>query len=197
MKQGHVNFFISGMCFVLLGWMVLMCYFTDIEEGKEKTEDTTKEEIITTSFCSNTEPLEASEEVTKEIPAPETKAVKTAEIEREMVCEDTEVVEVVEVEEVDPSYMGNYMLTAYCPCSYCCGKSDGITSTGVKAQAGRTIAVDPREIPYGTEVVINGHTYIAEDCGGSIKGNRIDVYFDTHTEASQFGIQYADVYVKI
>ncbi len=89
-----------------------------------------------------------------------------------------------------------YRLTAYCPCSICCGKTDGITSTGTQATAGRTIAVDPEQIPYGSEVVINEHTYIAEDCGGAINGNKIDIYFDTHEEAIAFGVQYADVEVK-
>jgi 3D (Asp-Asp-Asp) domain-containing protein len=82
-----------------------------------------------------------------------------------------------------------FVVTAYCPCERCCGKSDGITATGVKATAGRTVAVDPTEIPYGTEVIVNGHTYIAEDCGGAIKGNRIDIYFDSHQEALAFGVQ--------
>ena len=77
--------------------------------------------------------------------------------------------------------------TAYCACVKCCGKDDGITATGTKAKAGRTIAVDPSVIPYGTEVIINGHTYIAEDCGGAIKGDKIDVFFDTHEEALKFG----------
>lgn len=89
-----------------------------------------------------------------------------------------------------------YRLTAYCPCEVCCGKSDGITSTGVRATAGRTVSVDPDIIPYGSEVVINGHTYIAEDCGGAIKGNKIDIFFDTHQEALEFGVQYDYVEVK-
>ena len=86
--------------------------------------------------------------------------------------------------------------TAYCPCAKCCGKSDGITATGKKATAGRTIAVDPSVIPYGTEVVINGHTYIAEDCGGLVKGKRIDIFFDSHEDALQFGVQKMTVLVK-
>lgn len=92
--------------------------------------------------------------------------------------------------------METYKLTAYCPCSSCCGKTDGITSTGTRATEGRTIAVDPRKIPYGSEVVIYGHTYIAEDCGGAISNNRIDIFFDTHQEALEFGVQYAEVEVK-
>ena len=87
--------------------------------------------------------------------------------------------------------------SAYCPCNRCCGKSDGITATGTKATQGRTIAVDPKVIPYGTEVIINGNTYVAEDCGGAIKGNRIDVYFDTHEAALQFGRQVVTVQYSV
>lgn len=98
--------------------------------------------------------------------------------------------------------LGEFTLTAYCPCSRCCGKSDGITATGTNATAGRTIAVDPSIIPYGAEVTIffeegDTHTYIAADCGGSIKQNRIDVFFDSHEEALIFGVQSAMVYVKV
>lgn len=91
--------------------------------------------------------------------------------------------------------LGEYKITAYCPCAKCCGKSDGITSTGVLARQGRTIAVDPQKIAYGDRVIINGHTYTAEDCGGAIKGNRIDVYFDSHEDALEFGVQYAEVFL--
>lgn len=84
--------------------------------------------------------------------------------------------------------------TAYCPCVKCCGKDDGITATGTKATAGRTIAVDPSIFPYGTEITINGHTYIAEDCGGAVKGNRVDIFFNTHQEARNFGVQAVTAY---
>lgn len=92
--------------------------------------------------------------------------------------------------------LGTFKLTAYCACEKCCGKSDGITATGTKATANRTIAVDKTVIPYGTTVVINGNEYVAEDTGGAIKGNIIDIFFDDHEEALNFGVQYADVYVK-
>ena len=80
-------------------------------------------------------------------------------------------------------------LTAYCPCVKCCGKSDGITASGTQATAGRTVAVDTRLIPYGTEISIDGKTYIAEDCGGKVKGYTIDVFFNSHEEALNFGRQ--------
>jgi 3D (Asp-Asp-Asp) domain-containing protein len=92
-------------------------------------------------------------------------------------------------------YIGEFTITAYCPCSKCCGKCDGITATGTKATAGRTIAVDPSVIPYGTRLYINGNIYTAEDCGGAIKGQTVDIFFNTHSEAKEFGVQTMDVYM--
>lgn len=99
--------------------------------------------------------------------------------------------------ELKPTDLGVFKLTAYCACARCCGKSDGITATGTVATQGRTVAVDPSVIPYGSRVIINGHTYVAEDCGGAIKTNRIDIFFDSHQEALNFGVQYAKVYVHV
>lgn len=98
--------------------------------------------------------------------------------------------------------LGEFKLTAYCPCMKCCGKTDGITATGTTATEGRTIAVDPRVIPYGSTVTIYfsdgaSHTYTAEDCGGAIQENRIDVFFDNHQTALQFGVQRAYVYMEV
>ena len=70
-------------------------------------------------------------------------------------------------------------------------------SIGERLTEGYSIAVDPRVIPYGTEVVINGHTYKAQDCGGAIKGNRIDVYHENHQTALEFGVKYAEVFVVL
>lgn len=89
----------------------------------------------------------------------------------------------------------NCRVTAYCPCEKCCGKwSGGNTSSGTTPQQNRTIAVDPSVIPYGTEVTIDGQVYIAEDTGSSIKGNRIDIYFDNHQDALNYGVRYLNVY---
>ena len=70
-----------------------------------------------------------------------------------------------------------------------------MTSTGATATTNRTIAVDPTQIPYGSKVVINGQVYVAEDCGGAIKGNRIDIYVGSHAEAEQRGMFYTEVYL--
>lgn len=92
--------------------------------------------------------------------------------------------------------LGEYVLTAYCSCSRCSGGWGSKTAIGTTCKAGRTIAVDPKVIPYGSTIMINGNQYTAEDCGGAIKGNRIDVYFDSHSEAIEFGRQKAEVFKK-
>jgi 3D (Asp-Asp-Asp) domain-containing protein len=113
------------------------------------------------------------------------------------VVEEISVTEETTITPV-PEYvtLKNVKLTAYCNENYphICNNGDSTyTATGTRTTPGRTIAVDPSVIPYGSEVIINGHTYIAEDCGGSVKGNKIDICFPTHYEALQFGVQYADV----
>lgn len=71
----------------------------------------------------------------------------------------------------------------------------GITYTGTKAARG-TIAVDPSVIPFGTKLYIPGYGYgVAADTGGAIKGNKIDLCYDTRTEALNWGIKNITVYV--
>ena len=65
--------------------------------------------------------------------------------------------------------------------------TDNITATGKEVYEG-VIAVDPKVIPLGTEVQIKDvGTFIAEDTGGKIKGNRVDIYFSSREEAKDFG----------
>ena len=81
--------------------------------------------------------------------------------------------------------------TAYAP-----GAGAGyITATGKKAGYG-VAAVDPRVIPLGTRLYIPGYGYaVAADTGGSIKGNRIDLCFDTRDEAVKWGKRMVRVYI--
>ena len=73
---------------------------------------------------------------------------------------------------------------------------DSITSTGKTPKWG-TIAVDPSVIPYGTKVYIPqfGKTFIAEDCGGAIKGNKIDIYMNDETSVKNWGRKTIDIYI--
>ncbi len=92
--------------------------------------------------------------------------------------------------------IGTHRLSFYCPCAVCNGRSDGKTKLGTHMAEGRTIAVDPRVIPLGSRVYIDGYgVFIAEDTGGAIKGNRIDVCVANHSRAYEIGIDYADVYL--
>lgn len=86
--------------------------------------------------------------------------------------------------------------TAYCPCTICCGpNASGYTRSGLKAGKG-VIAVDPRIIPLGTRVYVDGYGYaVAGDTGSAIKGSRIDVCFDTHQEALAWGMRNLKVYI--
>lgn len=77
---------------------------------------------------------------------------------------------------------------------------DMITATGTTVHWG-TVAVDPKLIPYGTKmfIVSNDGKYVyglsaAEDCGGSIKGNRIDLYMPTTSQCFSFGVRNCTVY---
>ena len=103
-----------------------------------------------------------------------------------------------------PVSIGWFTVTAYCACKECCGKMPddpwyGITATGTRATEGRTVAVDPRVIPLGGTIYFEGPDgliggYIAEDTGGAIKGNRIDLYFDSHDAALEWGVRELEVY---
>lgn len=88
-----------------------------------------------------------------------------------------------------------FTATGYCSCSQCCGKSTGITASGAKAIAGVTVAMSSK-YAFGTKIEIKGMgTYICQDRGGAIQGNKIDIYFSSHQEALNFGRR--TVYVKI
>ena len=92
--------------------------------------------------------------------------------------------------------LGEFKITHYCPCELCCDEwADGITYIGTQATEGRTIAVDPDVIPLGSTVEINGQEYIAEDIGGAIWGNRIDIYMDSHEAALNEGIKITEVFI--
>lgn len=105
--------------------------------------------------------------------------------------------------------LGEFRITAYCACKKCCGEwaenrpldENGnpivYGSTGIELISGYSIAVDPRVIPYGTKVYFNDREYIAHDCGGAIKENRIDLYMNSHQAALEWGVQYYEVFVPV
>jgi len=77
--------------------------------------------------------------------------------------------------------------SAYTAAADECGKSDGITASGVKVMEKRTLACPP-VFPFGAKVKIEGMgTYVCEDRGGAIKENHFDIYMQTKKEAFSFG----------
>lgn len=88
------------------------------------------------------------------------------------------------------TYLGNYKITHYCPNS-CCGTGNGITASGATATPYRTVAM--KGIEFGTKLNINGNTYVVEDRG--VGSGVIDICVNSHQEALNKGVYYADVYV--
>ena len=90
--------------------------------------------------------------------------------------------------------LGRFKLTAYSGPQL--GQVEPITATGTAARAGRTVAVDPKVIPLGSKIYIEGlGERIAEDIGGGVKGHHIDVYLGTLPQARHFGVQRGTVSV--
>ena len=91
-------------------------------------------------------------------------------------------------------------ITHYDVCSKCCGKTDGITASGAHATPYSTVAVDPSVIPLWADVLVDYgdgaglRRYRAEDTGGAVKGNHIDLCVGSHAEALQLGRRTATVY---
>ncbi len=108
-------------------------------------------------------------------------------------------------------------VTGYCNCGQCCSwrrtwfglgapvvasgpnkgapKQIGVTASGVRARSG-TVAADTSRLPFGTVVYVPGFGYgRVEDTGGAIKGDKLDLWFDSHAEAQTWGRRR--VYVKV
>ena len=97
-------------------------------------------------------------------------------------------------------YLGDFKLTHYCTelRNHICGTGNGITATGTQVTTGRTIAVDPTVIPYGSQVYIEGYGWrVAEDCGGAVKNKQIDIAVDAHTDALSMGVQNGGVWLLV
>lgn len=143
--------------------------------------------IISSAFCAFADETDVSEQ---------TQQTETAESTEN--TQDQQEAEAAETTDDAASHLvslGVFKTTGYCPCRRCSEGWGRTTSTGAIASAHHTIAVDPRVIPYGTQVMINGVVYTAEDKGGGVRGHHIDIFFDTHAETRQHGTQNAEVFL--
>lgn len=95
--------------------------------------------------------------------------------------------------------LDDVLVTHYDCCLECCGKTDGITASGVRATPGVTVAVDPDVIPLGADVLVDYgdgeiQYYRADDVGGAVKRNHIDLCVQSHEEAVELGRRMATVW---
>ncbi|GEM_PF-6788688 len=84
-------------------------------------------------------------------------------------------------------YLGTFKAYAY--------NGAGTTASGTTTKANRTVAVDPKVIPLGSKLMINGKIYIAEDTGGFIKGKKIDIFMPSYNDCIQWGVKNVKVYL--
>lgn len=97
-------------------------------------------------------------------------------------------------------YLGEYLLTAYCPCPICCGKwsnmENPVTASGARPTQGWTIAA-PKNFAFGTKIMIDGQIYEVQDRGGAINGNHFDIYFNSHQDALNFAMRTTSAYLVV
>ena len=111
----------------------------------------------------------------------------------------TEVAIVAEEIQAEPEFEGEWVLmevTAYTASMEECGKTDGITASGEKAQEYHTLAAG-HSIPFGTKIYIPEFmkTFVVEDRGGAITDNHLDIYMERLEDAKKFGRK--NIYVFI
>lgn len=90
-------------------------------------------------------------------------------------------------------YAGEFTITAYCSCQKCCGRGAmGLTASGKRVRSGM-IAADWGVLPQGASVrlsIFPNRTFVVEDTGSAIRGNRIDVWLPSHRAAIEFGVRH-------
>ena len=110
------------------------------------------------------------------------------------------IVEIPVEEEEEPTleYLGSFLLTGYCDCVECQEEWVGTTAMGIAPTVNNTVAVDPDLIPLGSYLIIDGVRYHAEDVGGMIQDQHIDIFVGSHSECySDFCNGYHDVYLEV
>ena len=93
-------------------------------------------------------------------------------------------------------------VTAYCWCKKCCGKqSDGVTANGHRIRIGDTFVAADKMYSFGTEMIVPGYNNSQPvkvfDRGGAIRGNKLDIFFNSHHRAKVWGVRYLSVKVRL
>lgn len=95
--------------------------------------------------------------------------------------------------------LGYFTITAYCSCEICVEQyhdpDNPRTASGTVPRPKWTIAADISVLPFGTEVYVSGLGYrTVEDVGGAVRGNVIDVFKPSHSDALNWGRQHREVF---
>lgn len=106
--------------------------------------------------------------------------------------EETEEVVNLEENTRGESY-GTFKTSAYCGCVKCSGNNN-LTYSGTVPVANHTISADLDVFPIGTKLMIGDIIYTVEDMGSGVNGNHLDIYFDTHQQALDYGVKYVEVF---
>ena len=91
---------------------------------------------------------------------------------------------------------GPRKISAYCGCEACSG-GHLYTYSGAVPKEDHTISADLDQFPLGTKLLIDGIIYTVEDKGSGVVENHLDIYFDTHKEALDYGLQKAEVFEAV
>lgn len=137
-------------------------------------------------------PLDMKNKNKEEIPA-EPKASNTADV---LVSDTSQKEETEAATAACGESYGIFRISGYCGCDRCCG-GQTFTYSGVLPTASHTISADLDRFPLGTKLLIDGTVYTVEDMGGGVTGDRLDIYFDTHEEALDYGLRNVEVFAVL
>ena len=187
--------------FSLLSWLV---YPTSSQAGRSFV-------FLRTTLPVNTEseqqePLQIQQEESLQLQRQEEIETAVAAIDPdqelvEMLLKDDSTVVYEALEDKESWHVVHMRVTGYCSCPKCCGKfSDGKTASNRHIRRGDVFVAADKRYRFGTEMIIPGYntgqTVSVQDRGRVIKGNCLDLYFDSHQQAKKWGVKYLNVMVK-
>ena len=89
--------------------------------------------------------------------------------------------------------MTRFKVTGYCPCKKCCGKIDPISASRSPGLFPKRSIAAPKIYPFGTRIKLEGYgIYVVEDRGGSVKDNRIEMFFSNHQQVLDWGVKFIE-----
>ena len=158
--------------------------------------------VLVTPVNADAAPAEEPKEDDGRIPGDDVPATERCYMTDEEVQEDFENEYITDALLSRSTVIDGCTITFYCNEKYphICGTGDGIAYDGTPALAWATCAVDPDVIPLGSTVMVDMgddeglRTLVANDTGGAVKGNHIDLCVGSHEEALQLGRRTATVY---